>query len=156
MIPMNDIIKFARWFDIAPSGCWLWRGSTRATRGYGVMRYRTRREYSHRFAYMMVHGGIPKSLVIDHLCRVRHCVNPAHLEAVTSGTNVLRGVGLTAVNKAKTTCPKGHPLAGDNVMRSSRADGRVSRKCRICNNANARRTQGIQRARAGMEDGENE
>ncbi len=75
--------------------CWLWKGGM--TRGYGVYavwrgnRYRNTR--AHRVAYELTIGFIPVGLEIDHLCRVRNCVNPAHLEAVTHRENILRGIG---------------------------------------------------------------
>lgn len=50
-----------------------------------------------------------------HLCRVRHCVNPAHMEPVTIRQNVLRGEGNAAQNARKTHCVHGHPLEGDNL-----------------------------------------
>jgi len=68
------------------------------------------------------------SLVLDHLCRVRACCNPAHLEVVTNRVNILRGEGPTAINARAETCVKGHPFSGDNL--SIRSDGR--RRCIRC------------------------
>lgn len=70
-------------------GCWLWNGH-RESNGYGRFRHDGRRSGAHRFAYEAEVGPIPDGLTIDHLCRVRHCVNPAHLEAVTSRENTRR------------------------------------------------------------------
>ena len=76
-----------------PSGCWLWTGS-RTRDGYGLITTREggkqRRSYVHRIAYVKVHGFIPDGLEIDHLCRVRNCFNPSHLEAVTHAENLRR------------------------------------------------------------------
>jgi hypothetical protein len=98
------------WAKVARSGpkaCWLWRaGKTRG--GYGQFYDGTRTVYAHRFAYEFLVGPIPAGLTIDHLCRNRSCVNPAHLEPVTPGLNVLRGQGVTAMNLRKTMCPGGH------------------------------------------------
>lgn len=68
-----------------PYNCWLWT-ACRDRRGYGRIDSR----YAHRLSYEMHVGPIPNGMVIDHLCRVRHCVNPAHLEAVSQQLNVQR------------------------------------------------------------------
>ncbi|KKN74894.1 hypothetical protein LCGC14_0386430 [marine sediment metagenome] len=96
--------------------CWLWRGVT--SQGYGRSPIRCDGKYiyalAHRVAYEELVGPIPEGLQLDHLCRVRNCVNPAHLEAVTSGENTRRGD--TGKNNAiKTHCPKGHPYDEENT-----------------------------------------
>jgi hypothetical protein len=73
-------------------------------------------------------GPIPEGLTIDHLCRVRHCVNPAHLEAVSERVNILRGNGAGARNARKTHCVKGHAFTPDNLYR----DYQGYRRCRRC------------------------
>lgn len=73
------------------SGCWLWTGNL-SDNGYGVVEVRDRRRRAHRVAYELVHGPIPSGLEPDHLCRVRCCINPAHLEPVTRQLNTLRGL----------------------------------------------------------------
>lgn len=87
--------------------CWLWKGKTNRD-GYG----RFWPGGVHRISYELENGEIPENLVIDHLCRVRSCVNPKHLEAVTNKTNVLRGVSPIAKNAKKTSCKNGHPYDG--------------------------------------------
>lgn len=74
--------------------CWEWTGAQvgRANEKYG----HTRMGMAHRVAYELLVGPIPKGLVLDHLCRNRLCVNPAHLEPVTQRTNILRGNGACA------------------------------------------------------------
>jgi hypothetical protein len=79
-------------------------------------------------AYELAKGPIPDGLVIDHLCRVRHCVNPEHLEAVPHRVNTLRGVSYHAERARSATCIRGHALEGDNLY--TKADGR--RRCRTC------------------------
>jgi hypothetical protein len=84
---------------------------------------------SHRYAYEISVGPIPEGLTIDHLCRVRACVNPAHLEAVTQWENTMRAPEtLGAINAAKTECLRGHPFSDENTYYSR--DGR--RHCREC------------------------
>ena len=107
--------------------CWLWTGRTDKD-GYGLVWYRGLNRRAHRMSYLEAVGELADDLTIDHLCRVRCCVNPAHLEAVPAGVNVLRGVGPTALNASKTHCDHGHELAGDNLYLSPL--GR--RKCRAC------------------------
>lgn len=71
------------------SGCWIWTGS-KGEDGYGSVRYRRRVWRAHRAAYTILVGPIPAGLELDHLCRVRACVNPAHLEPVTGEENIRR------------------------------------------------------------------
>lgn len=127
--------SFASRFQVDEStGCWLWQGA-RTEEGYG--RYRHAGEpqrRAHRFAYEVLVGPIPAGLVLDHLCRVRNCVNPAHLEPVTDRENVLRGIGPAARLAAATECKRGHALSGDNLIlerRPSRSVG-FQRRCRAC------------------------
>jgi hypothetical protein len=99
------------------SGCWLWLGQT--GEGYGRMQRPAGLSYmAHRIAYEEMRGPIPEGLEIDHLCRVRCCVNPDHLEAVTKSENIRRGVaGIRAGERmrAKTHCPQGHPYNEENT-----------------------------------------
>jgi hypothetical protein len=113
--------------------CWLWRGCKQSG-GYGSVNLNGTKTYAHRVSYELLVGAIPEGLQIDHLCRVRLCVNPEHLEAVTPRVNILRGVGFSANHARKTHCPKGHPYAGDNVY----MDG-SGRRCRTCRKAHYRR-----------------
>lgn len=76
-------------FTVDGSGCWIWSGSV-STHGYGVLRIRGRQYKAHRVMYEMYRGTIPVGLEIDHLCRVRQCCNPEHLEPVTRAENARR------------------------------------------------------------------
>ncbi len=67
--------------------CWLWRGRV-APNGYGTIG----KEYAHRVSYERARGPIPPGMELDHLCRVRGCVNPNHLEVVTKSENAKRGL----------------------------------------------------------------
>src|SRR5258708_2600668 len=112
---------------IDPSGCLLWTGSTRAG-GYGRIKIGGRYYAVHRLMYEMFAGPIPGGLQLDHLCRVRHCANVAHLEPVTGHINILRGTSPSAINTTKTYCAKGHEF--DLLNTRFTPSGR--RACRIC------------------------
>jgi hypothetical protein len=107
-------------------GCWLWTAG-RDGPGYGQLKVDEQTVKAHRFSYELHVGPIPDGLELDHLCRVRHCVNPAHLEPVTHAENCRRGtVGQNMATK--THCPQGHPYEGDNLA----IDRNGSRRCRAC------------------------
>lgn len=93
----------------------------------------------HRFAYTLFVGPIPPGHTIDHVkargCRFNDCSNPAHLEAVTMRTNVLRGDGLTAQNARKDQCSNGHPFDAANTYVAPNGQ----RQCRACKRAYDRR-----------------
>lgn len=74
-----------------PGGCWIWTGSVEG-KGYGHPTIAGKKHPAHRLAYELLVGPVPEGLHLDHLCRVRRCVNPEHLEPVTSRENSLRGV----------------------------------------------------------------
>lgn len=126
---LSDTEAFEKRYIPEPmSGCWLWLGET-AGKGYG--RFRKRKAY--RFSYEQAKGAIPDGLVIDHLCRNKLCVNPDHLEAVTSKENTLRGTGPTSVNARRTHCTHGHPFDEKNTIIKLR-QGKRHRSCRQCEN----------------------
>jgi hypothetical protein len=114
--------------------CWLWTAAL-DRHGYAEIKVGKRHHLAHRVAYELFVGAIPDDLVIDHKCRVRHCLNPEHLEPVTNRENILRGVGPAAKNAAKTHCPQGHPYDEANTI--IRPHG--SRRCRACHNASTSR-----------------
>lgn len=105
--------------------CWLWKGALYL--GYGRIKVgRSQTFMAHRWSYEHFVGPIPEGKQLDHLCRVRHCVNPAHLEPVTIAENVLRGEGPFAQNARKTHCKHGHPIDGTQ---------KSGRECRTCRRA---------------------
>lgn len=108
-------------------GCWVWTGST-GPNGYGKLsRNRGWNGLAHRVAYSLVHGGIPEGLVIDHLCRNRACINPAHLEAVTFNENVRRGA--RNYGGVRTRCKYGHDITvAENLITLSNG----THRCRLC------------------------
>jgi hypothetical protein len=112
------------------TGCLLWTGA-RNTKGYGVIREGgrgSRQLMVHRVVYEMFASPIPDGLQLDHLCRVRHCANVAHLEPVTCRENLLRGDTIAAAHAAKTHCPQGHPYDEANTYVSPNRQ-RFCRKC---------------------------
>lgn len=111
-----------------PGDCWLWVGRL-SPKGYGEFSYLSRCTRAHRTAYLLFVGPIPDGLQLDHLCRVRHCVNPGHLEPVTCRENLLRSPETLATRQlARTSCPRGHGYTPENTR--VRPDGR--RECRTC------------------------
>ena len=113
--------------------CWLWTGR-QAPDGYGTFWGRVT-THVHRFAYITLRGPIPLGMQVDHLCKVRHCVNPDHLEAVSPRENTRRSAGAPAANVLKTHCPRGHEYDLVNTY----VDRRGRRSCRACNTENWRR-----------------
>ena len=112
------------------SQCWLWTGSRCKLKGYARLLYKGAPQRAHRLAYLFFVGEIPDE-TIDHLCRIRNCVNPAHLEPASNHTNVLRGNGPTARNARKTHCLRGHEFTPENI-RFINTNGREGRTCRAC------------------------
>lgn len=114
------------WAKVIPgeNGCLLWTGAL-SPRGYGNFKSSSLRTHlAHAVAYIWANGSIPTGLKLDHLCRVRNCVNPDHLEPVTQAENKRRAAAV------RTTCPKGHPY--DFV------DAKGARRCSICVREHAR------------------
>lgn len=125
------------------SGCWIWQGA-RYVCGYGKLKIDQRTAYAHRVMYMIFVGDIPPGLYMDHLCRVRECCNPAHLEPVTPRENVMRSpISTPSINASKTHCRNGHELSGHNLI-ITREGWRL---CRTCKNANRRRSEAKKKAR---------
>lgn len=136
--PENPLDRF--WRKVDKSGpvpplrpdlgnCWVWTGS-RGKRGYASYRMGkgAPNKRVHRISYELLVGEIPDEYVVDHLCKIRFCVNPDHLEAVSNRENILRSDSPSARNARKTHCIRGHEFSPSNT--GIRNDG--SRYCKAC------------------------
>ena len=150
---MNDEPEWAARFHAKvldldlDSGCLVYLGGT--VTGYGSFTISQElRLPAHRAAWLLAYGELPPpDKVLDHLCRHTWCVNVAHLEAVTSSENVLRGHNATAHRPDQTLCAKGlHPWVPSNLVRLS--TGYMT--CRECKRTQQRKAYA--RRRENMDD----
>lgn len=117
-------------------GCWIWQGQL--TNGYGRVKISGRKKSAHRVLWEKANGRpVPPGLQMDHLCRVTECVNPDHVEPVTSQENIRRRDQARGKGVYATSCSRGHLFDAKNTRDS--ADGRrVCRTCRRLEAANRR------------------
>lgn len=117
------------WKKVVVNGeCWEWTGCK--VFGYGTCSFMGEAMRVHRVVLLASGVALNDQLVVDHMCRNRACLNPKHLQQVTTRENVLAGIGPTAKNAKKETCKYGHPLSGKNLyVRPSRP---TERECVIC------------------------
>lgn len=130
-----DRNNIALFYNKNKEGCWVWNRGI--SNGYGGIHINGKYRVAHRVVYELLKGPIPKNLTLDHLCRNRACINPNHLEPVTMKENILRGIGIAAVNARKTSCARsGHLLVGKNLYIWN-----GKRICMACNLENVKRYQ---------------
>ena len=132
------------WTKVDKTGpCWEWTGYRRPD-GYGQVRVDGVLLAAHRYSWSLRYGPVPDGLTLDHLCRNPACVRPSHLEPVTRGENVRRGiVGL--LNRARITstseCQRGHPFDAENTY--VKPNG--VRACRTCKRESLRQWRARQK-----------
>ena len=142
---MPQRLRLWEYFEGSKRGdteCWEWVGP-RDRKGYA----RTGYGMAHRFVYERFVGAIPDGHEIDHLCRNRACVNPAHLEAVTHRVNTIRSENFIGLHSRKTHCVNGHELSGSNVKFVTQRGRGTRRLCVICDKDAHRRYKQRVRAR---------
>ena len=110
--------------------CWLWKASVSGY-GYGQFKVAGKMLKAHRYSYALKYGEIKNNLTVDHLCRNILCVNPEHMELVTSSENTKRA---RAVRPLKTHCVKGHKFDEANTYYYKNGH----RGCRTCGKLSAR------------------
>lgn len=116
------------WTKVDRSGsCWLWVGPLKKD-GYGIAAFDGRTRQVHRVAYELAVGSIPAKFTVDHLCRVRNCVRPEHLELVNGAENTRRAQEANGTGQYATHCPQGHPYDEVNTY----VDKRGFRYCKTC------------------------
>jgi len=140
---MNEktLTRFLSKFAKTDGDCWTWT-ATADHKGYGRLGVSGRTLMAHRLSYEHFVAPIPPGMQLDHLCRNRRCVNPAHLEPVTGKENVRRGnTGANLPNNdGRSRCLRDHPLSGDNLY--IKPNGR--RVCRQCERIRRRAWQARQ------------
>lgn len=121
-----------RWKVDETTGCWLWTGSINDD-GYGTT-WPSPEKFAHRGAYHRLVGPVPAGMELDHLCRVRACVNPDHLEPVTQALNKGRAHGwMFGPSGVALECQRGHDLTLPGAFYIRAHDGH--RECRACRNS---------------------
>jgi hypothetical protein len=136
----TDLERFIAKVHLLPcGGCWIWEAAT-TTNGYGHFKQDGKNVMAHRWAYTFF-GGTIDGLELDHLCRNRSCVNPAHLEPVTHQENVRRGKASALL--VRTHCPNGHEYNAVNTY--ARPDGK-GRECKECSRERSREYQSRKRS----------
>ncbi len=130
LVQRGKRLRKKEWWKVdEKTGCWNWNGHKNFGYGIAYDALTKKSAKAHCMIYKLVKGKIKKGLCLDHLCRNRGCVNPAHLEQVTGRENTLRGVGLTAINAKKKKCKRGHAFTKANT--GIREKGwRVCLKCK--------------------------
>jgi hypothetical protein len=141
-IPLID--RFESKYAVDDNDCWIWKAGLKPN-GYAQFWDTEKVGYGHRWSYTYFKGEIPNGLQIDHLCRVRSCVNPDHLEAVTMQENVARGElgSYLDTQKTKSHCDNGHEYTPENSYQRTDISGRRCRECKNDNNRQYRKRKAL-------------
>lgn len=135
-VPLSTSERFESKVVRGP-GCWTWTAAHFKKTGYALICMKDPRDgvwrptVAHRVSYELFVGPIPEGKVLDHLCRNRGCVNPAHLDLVQQQENVRRGMAPSAISHRTNRCQRGHEFTPENTYVRIR-NGRVKRDCREC------------------------
>jgi len=106
--------------------CWLWKG--KIDDGYGRFWIIDKLYLTHRLIYAVLKNKLQNNSQIDHLCKIRNCCNPEHLEEVTGRENTRRGLA-KKYNTDPSKCPYGHVY--DHKI-PGKAEGSVYMVCKTC------------------------
>lgn len=131
----SDIMRF--WDKVSFKDHWIWTSNVNKMSGYGMFKLKDKNFYAHRIAYYLInHIQPPLFHDLDHVCKVRECVNPDHLELVTHSVNCMRGLK----GEKPMFCGKGlHKLEGYNRMVTEiRENGTEKVSCRECDKLRSR------------------
>jgi hypothetical protein len=120
--------------------CWNWTASLNEN-GYGLFRFNGKTSKAHRVSYIITFGEIADGLVIDHLCKNKKCVNPEHLDPVSQGENVVRGLA-GKVNNFQST--KTHCKSGHQYSRITKDGYRLCGQCRSEQTMKSRKRKSLQ------------
>jgi hypothetical protein len=133
------------WYKVnKTSTCWLWTAYIRKD-GYADFRLHGK-QLAHRVSWQTINGPVPENHVLDHLCRKRSCVNPAHLEPVTQKENTMRGEGSAAGFSNRTHCDNNHEFNEANT--SYRSDKKSpARRCSECQRIQSRKKYALRKVK---------
>lgn len=134
--------RFWNKISVSESGCWEWQAAKKS--GYGYYKSSGKTGRAHRIAYAILVAPIPDSLVCDHLCENKGCVNPNHIEPVTDRINIMRGPAPSSMNAKKTHCIRGHKFEPGSYYSSQ--GWRDCKKCKAINDQARKSRKGLQNA----------
>lgn len=125
--PQRVIDRVFSNYDVIDTGCWISRYKPSSS-GYSMVSWSDNgvpgRRLVHRVVWEHLNGPITGGLVVDHICHVRRCINPAHLRLLTHAENVR-----DQPNALKSHCPRGHPYSGKDLYIVPKTG---HRQCRAC------------------------
>lgn len=121
----SPLERFHSKYVVTADGCWQWVASKNRD-GYGKLALEGGWVLAYKWFFEGINGAVPTGFELDHTCRNRACVNPAHLEQVSHEENMRRGKWAQ-----RTHCKNGHALTGDNVHMRPNRRGRICRSCNI-------------------------
>lgn len=133
--PQDIISRLMDKVKILDNGCWLFTGSV-SRNGYGWSSLFGKTVMAHRASYLLYVGDIPKGMHLHHICALKLCVNPAHLQVVAPRAHIveLSPAAPAFANFRKTHCKYGHPFTLDNTLifhrKGSKHEMRVCRACK--------------------------